>query len=702
MKNKLFLILFIIILTSISAVSADNVTDVRDNINVTVAETVYAANITPIEVSVPENTTGNLRATVDMVEIYNENITGPTVKIPVKIPKFPVQPNTWTDHSTHRINIFYNGLEVGRGHTMKVMKYLPDKSFDFHTDTVIIGDDYPPAVIFADSANGNVLAYLDGELFENATARKFFTLNITDLSTGCHTLKIIYSGDDYYLPKEESYNFTAADMIIDIPVNFSLSDGDAIHIKSPKSKNATASVYVDGKRISRQSLDSRGEMYEFLKGITCGMHNVLVEYRDANSSRSLNKTVNVTYGVRIYEEHVIYGRGMISVMYVCDDFSSDLIEIAVDGKPVEFEYSPRCNFIDIDVSSLEGGNHTVTFTYKGDSKYCPYSLSHNFTVDYAFSFYEGVSLSLPGDANGVVEVYVDGRFYKSQKLLKGFAEIALDDMGCGFHNVTARYVGDDYNVCEDSMIVLKSPDVDVSSRIYVGEDKFITVSGCGRGHVIFSVGGESWDADVENGSARLSLKGLEAGKHDVVISYIGSDGFSRNFTRTISVLENYKITASNRKMTYSGVLKYSAYIKHNGKAAKNMHVKFKIAGKVFSLKTDGKGRAQIRISGMNVGKHTLAITCASKKVKRTITVKHAITVKVKKASKRITVKVNLKKINGKYIKNAKVTVKVNGKSFKIKTNSGGVCKVTVKKPKVKRITVKARYLGDTVKKTVRV
>ena len=105
-------------------------------------------------------------------------------------------------------------------------------------------------------------------------------------------------------------------------------------------------------------------------------------------------------------------------------------------------------------------------------------------------------------------------------------------------------------------------------------------------------------------------------------------------------------------------------------------------------------------------KYTMTTTFNGKSVKNTVSVKQVLKVKkvtVKKRAKKFSLKATLK-INGKLQKEKLITFKLNGKTYKAKTNKKGVAQKTVpnKLKKGKTYTVKVTYKKDTIKTTVKV
>ena len=140
-------------------------------------------------------------------------------------------------------------------------------------------------------------------------------------------------------------------------------------------------------------------------------------------------------------------------------------------------------------------------------------------------------------------------------------------------------------------------------------------------------------------------------------------------------------------------------------------VTIKIDKKTYTVKTDKNGWAILKIpKEITVGSHSIKTTYKGESLTNKLTVKQVLktskTVKVKKSAKKLVLSATLKAKSP--LKKKTVSFKVNGKTFKAKTNSKGVAKVTLKKSVIKKLkagkkyTIQISYLKDTVKSTLKV
>ena len=722
MRSKIILILiFILAICLASPIAAsDNVTDDGmqsiDEIEVSYNHTVYKEDLGSIDVKLPENTSGNLRATINDAEFYNQNVSS-SVKIPITIPKQAISliaVNKNTDHVNYHINLFFNDLKI-KDDTLKVMN-VPSNFTTLGFPSEILKDDPNGYVVlyFPESANGTVTVYIDGNLSFNLTAHQYTFLNATkfnSLGLGNHNVTIVYSGDEYYRKFSKTFNFTVVEMLIQVPANIVFDHDDCISGKIINNRDGVVTVYVDNKLVFKDRLDSNGEfLHSLFKDITCGNHLVEVQYNASNFNYSKRVNVTASYYVDIFNwGSFIYGDDSQVVIIVPTDFNKNLINITVDGKRItDFEID-NSGWIEIGVSKLDVGNHTLEFNFPGDGKYTNYTISDNFTIHYQVVFpyfaYFGsekkVYLYLPKSANGFLEVYIDGKAYGSSKFSQGYAEVNIEDLVPGYYNISARYTGSDFNVAESSQIIEFEPDFTTPGEIYCGDDKSIVVKTvkAAKGKVIFNVGAKNITVDVKNGKAALQLKDFKVGYYDdIIMYYVGDNGYETTLYGAVDVLPaikltNVKVTSINTKM--------KVYIR--GKLAKNAYITFKVDGKTKKIKTDKKGIATIKLAP---GKHTIKAIYKTSKATKSVNV-HVITLKsvqIKKSAKKVVLKAILKQ--GKILlKNKVVKFKFNGKTVKVKTNKKGVAKATFKTSNLKagkKVTYKACYLNDIVKKTVTV
>ena len=158
------------------------------------------------------------------------------------------------------------------------------------------------------------------------------------------------------------------------------------------------------------------------------------------------------------------------------------------------------------------------------------------------------------------------------------------------------------------------------------------------------------------------------------------------------------ITAPAVKTVY-GLNKYLIITVKNalGKVLANKKVVVIISGKRYSLTTNAKGQAKLALKGIAPSNYKVAIASEGVSGTTKVVIAKAIPKLIAKAKtfkKSVKVKkytVNLKNNLGKPISKAKVTLKVNGKTYASKTNAKGQATF-----KLTKLTKKGKYKGKII------
>ena len=215
----------------------------------------------------------------------------------------------------------------------------------------------------------------------------------------------------------------------------------------------------------------------------------------------------------------------------------------------------------------------------------------------------------------------------------------------------------------------------------------------------------------ENGILNIPIKAKNSiGKH--YLDFVNPNT-GEKVRITVKIVSRFAENKAISMYYYDGH-KYTVRVKDdNGNfVGKNKVVTIKIGKKSFKVKTNANGYATLKIpSKITPGKYTISAKYKGQTVKNKLTVKQVLkttkTVNVKKSAKKLVLKATLKK--GKTaLKSKTVKFKVNGKTYKGKTNKNGIAKVTVKKAAINKLKVgknykiKVSYLSDAVKATLKV
>ena len=563
-------------------------------------------------------------------------------------------------------------------------------------------------IVFPRSANGDVEFYIDDRMFNKTKARPTMHWDknpFNNLNLGNHTFKVVYHGDSYYRPFNKTFNFTVTNVMIDIPDPINIGHDDCISVTTSKNVKGNVKVYIDNVLIADSKTDNGEFILSLEKYIKYSNKEIKVVYTNKNFSRTKIQTVNMTYDFDIWPETLYYGFDNIIEITLPDTLNNKLLKVMINGVECKFKRSTTVNnIVEIDVSRLGSGNHSMLVSYPGDSKFYPLNRTHNFTIDYhidlpdMFEYKSPVKayIKLPADAKGNLEIYVDGKLFSSSKLNKGYAEVSMGLMDIGIHNVTAKYSGVDYNVSSVNMRVHVSPKVDFNYRFTAGENEYIIfeVPKNRAGYVLFSIDEKEYKVAVKNGIARLSLKNLKVGEHEIFADYYGDDGFTDLSNWYLVNVKKPKVKFLTAEASFDGVNVKVKFLTNKGKVLANKTLKIKFNGKTYTVKTNKKGIAILKKSQkLKKKKYSLKINYMGYKITKKLKLKK-LSLKTSVGKKKITVKV---KINRK-IKNQVVKVKANSKTFKIRTNSKGIAKLAVKKAKT--LKVKASYQNNSVSEKI--
>ena len=192
-----------------------------------------------------------------------------------------------------------------------------------------------------------------------------------------------------------------------------------------------------------------------------------------------------------------------------------------------------------------------------------------------------------------------------------------------------------------------------------------------------------------NGEIAFNID-LNVGNHQfTIINPLNNESITDN----IQIIP--RLTGNEDIVMYYGANKYYRVkvFDDYGKTLKAETISIVINGKVYNVKTNKNGIAGVKLNKFKVGKYTASINYKGFKVSNKITVRSTLTAKNKSVKKKKVVKFTAKlvNVNGKALKAKKITFKIKGKTYKVKTNKKGIATLKLKKLKAGRYTVKTSF-----------
>ena len=304
----------------------------------------------------------------------------------------------------------------------------------------------------------------------------------------------------------------------------------------------------------------------------------------------------------------------------------------------------------------------------------------------------------------------------------GQITIPTKDLAAGIYTAKINFTGTEtYMASSTSTTVTVNRDTpeltatDVTTTYNVNKDLEITLKDS-QGNPLSDMeitvdlnGAKNYTTDP-NGQITIPTKELNAGTYTAKISFAGNENYTESSTTaTVTVSKDSpKLTASAVTTTYNVAKNLVITLKDStGKALSGVEVIAKIGSTTKKAKTDQNGQAKINVAKLLPKTYTAQISFAGDANYNAASTTAKVT--VKKATPKLTAKaktfkfedktkkytISLKDNKGKALKNKKITLKVNGKTYTAKTNSKGVATFKLNKlTKKGKFNAAITYAGD--------
>ena len=428
--------------------------------------------------------------------------------------------------------------------------------------------------------------------------------------------------------------------------------------------------------------------------VTVSLNDVIINVK--------NSTVELVFGNSFAINATTVPEGL-NLTYVVDD--SGVISVDENGTVTTLKLGRANILVKFDGNDIYAANSTVvTVKVKVNKIEIPPEEAFNFTA--AGNGTEVVSVNLPEDATGFVLLDINGT-QTHVELVNGKANVTIPKLAEGTYNATVTYTGDDWyaqvSATKEINVTSNVPESALSipdtSKSDAPTTYSISLPADAGGFLEVEVDGKLYSSQVINGSASVTIPALSDGSHNLTVRYTGDEKYSPVTQQTTLNVSSPAFKLSNNKdvsAIYAAKATYKVLVTREGKAVgADEKVTFTYNGKTYTVRTDKNGYATLNLNTkVKVKKYTITAEYKGVKVTNKVTIKHIIKAsnkKVKKSKKVTKVKVSLKKVNGKYIKDVVLKIKFKGKTYKVITNKKGVATWNVKKSMVKKLKKGKKY-----------
>ena len=538
-----------------------------------------------------------------------------------------------------------------------------------------------------------------------------------ELDRGSNLIFVGYEGDDYYEDSNWNTTIGVADKVILIGRNstgWSYNEFDyAIRLTEENGvpmSGMNVTVEFDGEK-HNITTNANGLAYYTLR-LPTGTYDISATY----GKETIHNTLTVKgIDFNVTSQDIVYG----DVEVIEASFDSaikgkvNFIIVGILNKTVDIvDNKATCN-----VFGLNANKYTVKAVYMNgyttkqkNSKFNVDKATLNINVDIkdvVAKDDEIITVSNLSNATGKIVFVVNGSTYK-KGIKNGVAILNLSKLNMGSYSLSVDYGGDSnyYNASYATVFYIKGLTTQVTLTINnaaYGADLIAKaiLNKNATGTVRFTTEDLSKDVSVKNGVATWTFSGINAGKHEIAVKYLGDNYY-------VSSDDTAEYTVSKAKSSMVLYVK-EVYLNENIRIYTNLSAN--ATGKVlYSMNGYYSPRnkpivdsvCHWYISPLDTGNYTVIAVyagddnyygCNVTFILKVTQIRTLLDVEINDAglNDRVSAKINLKSVDGVKLSDD-IVLKVNDKSYDISVENGESTVVLGKLP-AGNYTFEATYKG---------
>ncbi len=615
--------------------------------------------------------------------------------------------------------------------TVKVTTAKPAISLEIADVTV--GEKIQIKVKLSNNITDKVNVLIDGKNYPINVSNGFGAISIENtLSANSYEAEATFNGNEYYSKVSAHKIFN----VVKITPALSIFDDDIVEgetalIKVYLPKDIDDEIVLSIKSQTITSKASNGEATFTVPELGLGKYNYTIKfngnmkYNSASLTDSLEVLEKAKKTADLKVTDIINANSISISVELPEDVAGS---VTLNFNSLKFTKTPVNGKTSFKINNLDNGIYDYTVTFSGDLNYkaaeskrsavISNKLNPNILVHHIIDGCDVViNVEFQNDSEGNVTLIFNNKTL-SQQLKDSKASFAINDLDCGTYSYTVFFNGDlNYNPISRDGYLTISEKIQGNSSIkaedmirsylsaYDYQATFLKSDGTplANSEVTFIVNGNEYNVKTDDyGIACLSNK-FNVGKYEV---FIENPATGLNMTKSMTIVK--RITGNKDvsvDYSYASDFKIRLYDDNGQVAGAGETVTFRLNGVAYNANTDKNGYAVFKIK--NLLPKTYVLTCEYNgvEVSNNVVVKQILKASNKKF-KRYSVKkytATLKTSKGKAIKGKTVKFKINGKTYKSKTNKRGMASIKIKSLfKTGKYKMVITYLKTSIKKTVKI